>query len=114
MRLLVDRLWPRGLKKETSRIDQWLKDVAPSDGLRQWFGHDPGRWQGFRERYFCELDAKPEAIRPIVEAARMRPVTLLYAARDPDHNNAVALRDYLLLSTKTARKSAGRKRGYQS
>jgi len=96
VRMLVDRLWPCGLKKDAARLDHWLKDVAPSDELRRWFRHDPGRWQSFVERYFNQLDSKPEAIQPIVEAARTKPVTLLYAARDPEHNNAVALRDYVL------------------
>jgi uncharacterized protein YeaO (DUF488 family) len=95
-RLLVDRLWPRGLKKESLRIETWLKDVAPSDALRRWFGHEASRWQEFRRRYFAELDRKPETWQPILAAARKGDVTLLYGARDPKHNNAAALRDYLL------------------
>jgi uncharacterized protein YeaO (DUF488 family) len=94
-RVLVDRIWPRGVSKEDARLDDWLRDVAPSDELRHWFGHDPARWDGFRERYFAELDAHPDAVRPLQEAARDGRLTLLYGARDTDHNNAVALRDYL-------------------
>lgn len=99
MRILVDRLWPRGVSKEHAGIDAWLKDVAPSDALRRSFCHDPSRWEGFRERYFAELDSKPEAWKSILGAARSRPVTLLYAAKDQEHNNAVALREYLLRRT---------------
>lgn len=94
-RLLVERLWPRGVKKEALRLDEWLKDVAPSDALRRWFNHDPARWQEFRERYAAELDARPTAWQPIVEAARANNVTLLFSARDLQHNNAVALKEYL-------------------
>jgi uncharacterized protein YeaO (DUF488 family) len=94
-RFLVDRLWPRGLKKQDLRIDGWLKEVAPSADLRKWFGHDPERWEEFQVRYFSELDGKPEALEPIREAARQGNVTLLYGARDQEHNNAVALRAYL-------------------
>jgi uncharacterized protein YeaO (DUF488 family) len=94
-RFLVDRLWPRGVKKEALRLDGWLKDVAPSDDLRRWFGHDPDKWQEFRRRYFAELDGKPTAWQPILDAARRGNVTLLYSAKDTAHNNAVALRAYL-------------------
>lgn len=94
-RFLVERLWPRGMKKDSLRMDGWLKDVAPSDGLRRWFGHDPARWQEFRRRYWAELDARKDAWRPILEAARRGDVTLLYSARDTEHNNAVALKAYL-------------------
>ncbi len=94
-RLLVDRLWPRGLRRVKARVDEWLKDVAPSDGLRRWFGHDVGRWTEFVRRYSAELDAKPEAWRPILERARKGNVTLLFAARDDGHNNALALARYL-------------------
>ena len=95
IRILVDHLWPRGLKKEAARFDDRLKEVAPSDALRRWFGHDPARWEEFRRRYFAELDAKPEAWQPILEPARTGTVTLLHAARDSVHNNAVALKSYL-------------------
>jgi uncharacterized protein YeaO (DUF488 family) len=94
-RFLVDRLWPRGLKKEGLRIEAWLKDVAPSDSLRRWFGHEPKKWKEFQRRYFAELDDRCDAWQPILEAARKGDITLLYSARDPKHNNAVALQDYL-------------------
>ena len=94
-RFLVERLWPRGVKKESLRLDAWLKDVAPSDGLRRWFGHDPKKWGEFQRRYFHELDENREAWEPILKAARRARVTLVYSARDTEHNNAVALKDYL-------------------
>lgn len=94
-RFLVERLWPRGMRKESLHMDAWLKDVAPSDALRRWFGHDPAKWIEFRERYFAELDGKPDAIQPIVEAARKGNVTLLYSAHDTEFNNAAALKEYL-------------------
>ena len=92
-RFLVERLWPRGVKKTSLRLDAWLKDVAPSDCLRRWFGHDPKKWQEFRRRYFHELDANAEAWEPILKATRR--VTLVYSSHDKEHNNAVALKDYL-------------------
>ncbi len=95
IRLLVDRLWPRGLSKQQARIDGWIRDVAPSDGLRRWFGHDPSRWDEFRARYFAELDGKHDTWAPLLARARRRPITLLYAAKDEAHNNAVALKEYL-------------------
>jgi uncharacterized protein YeaO (DUF488 family) len=94
-RVLVERLWPRGLSKSALRVDTWLKDVGPSTGLRQWFSHDPRKWSTFRARYFRELDSKPDAWRPLMTAARRGTVTLVYSSRDTEHNNAVALRDYL-------------------
>ena len=94
-RFLVDRLWPRGVTKDALRAQAWLKDVAPSDALRRWFGHDPARWDEFQRRYFAELDAQPEAWQPVLRAARRGNVTLLYGARDVEHNNAVALKEYL-------------------
>ena len=94
-RFLVERLWPRGMKKEALHMDAWLKDVAPSDGVRRWFGHDPSKWSEFRRCYFEELESRPEAIQPILEAGRLGNVTLLYSAHDTEHNNAVALREYL-------------------
>lgn len=94
-RFLVDRLWPRGLKKETLQLDGWLKEVAPSNELRRWFDHDPDRWDEFKERYATELDDKPEGWRPLLEAAQLGDVSLVYAARDQEHNNAVALQAYL-------------------
>ncbi|GAB3511158.1 DUF488 domain-containing protein [Pseudoxanthomonas daejeonensis] len=95
-RLLVDGLWPRGLRKETLQAEAWLKALAPSTALRKWFGHDPARWDGFRTRYFAELEANPEALARLRGYLVRGPVTLLYAAHDEEHNNAVALRDYLL------------------
>ncbi len=94
-RFLVERLWPRGMKKDSLKMDGWLKDVAPSDALRRWFGHDPAKWQEFRRRYWAELDARKDSWRPILEAARRGDVTLLYSARDTEHNSAVALKAYL-------------------
>ncbi len=94
-RFLVDRLWPRGVSRAALRLEAWLKDVASSAALRRWFGHRPARWDEFCHRYFAELDGKPEAWRPIVEAARHGNVTLLYSARDTEHNNALALIRYL-------------------
>lgn len=94
-RVLVDRVWPRGISKAALRLDAWVKDVAPSDALRRWFDHDPRKWPEFRERYFRELDAKADALKPVVELARRGRVTLVYGARDTEHNNALALRDYV-------------------
>jgi uncharacterized protein YeaO (DUF488 family) len=94
-RFLVDRLWPRGLKRASLRADGWLKDVAPSDELRRWFGHDPNKWEEFQTRYSAELDKKPEAWLPLIQAARSGGVTLLYGAKDEEHNNAVVLKIYL-------------------
>ncbi|MBJ9696828.1 DUF488 domain-containing protein [Burkholderia cenocepacia] len=93
---LVDRLWPRGIKKESVKLDGWLKEVAPSNELRDWFGHDPQRWDEFRRRYERELDVSPASWQPILDAARKKPVTLFYGARDTEHNQAVVLRDYLM------------------
>jgi uncharacterized protein YeaO (DUF488 family) len=94
-RVLVERLWPRGLSKAKLRVDSWLKDVGPSTELRKWFSHDPEKWSRFRARYFRELDSQPSAWRPILSAARRGRVTLVYSSRDEQHNNAVALQDYL-------------------
>lgn len=94
-RILVERLWPRGMKKESLALDLWLKDVAPSDGLRRWFSHDPRKWEEFRGRYFAELNTSPGAWKPLVEAARRGTVTLLYSSHEQEHNNAVALKQYL-------------------
>ncbi len=94
-RFLVERLWPRGVKKESLQIDGWLKDVAPSHELRRWFAHDPAKWDEFCRRYSAELDARPEAWGPILDAARRGNVTLLYSAHNTEHNNAVALKAYL-------------------
>jgi len=94
-RLLVERLWPRGVKKASVKISDWLKDVAPSTELRQWFNHDPAKWDEFRRRYFSELRVNPDAWRPIIEAAHSGAVTLIYSSHDEEHNNAVALKEFL-------------------
>ncbi len=94
-RFLVERLWPRGLKKEKLKLDSWLKDAAPSTALRKWFGHDPARWAAFQQRYQAELDQRPEAWQPILDAANKSDVTLLFSSHDAAHNNVVALKDYL-------------------
>lgn len=94
-RLLVDRLWPRGIRKETLALDEWLKDVAPSSDLRKWFGHDPDKWPEFRKRYREELDANTDAVERCLEWCRKGSVTLLYGAKDEAHNQAVVLRAYL-------------------
>jgi uncharacterized protein YeaO (DUF488 family) len=96
-RVLVDRLWPRGLRKERAHLDQWLKEVAPSDTLRKWFGHDPRRWAGFRERYLRELDtpAADAVLAGLARAARRGRVTLIYSAHDELHNDAVVLAEEL-------------------
>jgi uncharacterized protein YeaO (DUF488 family) len=95
VRFLVERLWPRGVRKQDLSVDGWQKDVGPSDRLRKWFGHDPARWDKFREKYFSELDARPEAWEPIRKSAEHQTVTLVYSSRDTEHNNAVALKQYL-------------------
>lgn len=95
MRVLVERLWPRGLSKAKLHLDAWLKEVGPTTALRRWFGHDPKKWSQFRTRYFRELDSRPESWQPILSAARRRTVTLVYSSHDEEHNNAVALKEYL-------------------
>lgn len=104
-RFLVERLWPRGVKKTDLRLDAWLKDVAPSDALRRWFSHDPRKWAEFQRRYIAELDNHSEAWEPILSAARHGRVTLVYSSHDTEHNNAVALKEYL--SARTGRKRSG-------
>ncbi len=94
-RYLIDRLWPRGIKKESLDIKDWLKEVAPSDDLRKWYHHDPEHWKEFEDRYFKELDQEHEALKPLIDAAKRQDVTLVYGARDEAHNNAVALKEYL-------------------
>lgn len=92
---LVDRLWPRGMKKESLHLTGWLKEVAPSDGLRRWFGHDPAKWEEFCRRYAAELEEHRDAWQPLLEMARTRDITLLFGAHDMEHNNAAALRSFL-------------------
>jgi uncharacterized protein YeaO (DUF488 family) len=94
-RVLVDRVWPRGIGKDELKIDAWLKDLAPSTELRKWFTHDVRRWQEFRQRYFDELAARAEAVDALLAEARAGRVTLVFAAKDREHNNAVALKEYL-------------------
>jgi len=94
-RVLIDRLWPRGLKKEAVPLDLWAKELAPSTALRQWFGHEPARWDAFRARYAAELEAVAEHWQPLAQRARRQTVTLLYGARDEAHNNAVALKAHM-------------------
>jgi uncharacterized protein YeaO (DUF488 family) len=104
-RFLVERLWPRGMKKETLHMTGWLKEVAPSDTLRRWFNHDPAKWEEFQRRYRVELGGKPEAWQPLLDAAESDDVTLLFSAHDLEHNNAVALKAYLDKQLKREKKS---------
>jgi len=92
-RILVDRIWPRGLTKEEAKIDLWLKDIAPSTALRKWFGHAPARWDEFRARYLSELRANPEPVRLLKQELGKGNVTLVYAAKDEEHNQAVVIRE---------------------
>ena len=94
-RLLVERLWPRGLTKEKAGIDEWFKDVAPSQGLRKWYAHDVKKWEAFRKRYLDELRGNPEAVDRLRERVKAGPVTFVYAAKDEAHNSAVLLKEFL-------------------
>ncbi|CAJ38195.1 DUF488 domain-containing protein [Methanocella arvoryzae] len=94
-RVLIGRLWPRGVSRSRIALDLWLKDIAPSTELREWFGHDPGKWGEFRSRYWRELDGKKREVATIMQKLRTGPVTLIYSARDREHNAAVALKEYL-------------------
>jgi uncharacterized protein YeaO (DUF488 family) len=115
-RILVERLWPRGMKKEALQMDAWIKEVAPSTQLRKWFGHRPERWREFRRRYKKELRVNADAWSPIMDASRRGTVTLLYSAHDLEHNGAVVLREYLMErsrarpNAKHAKASHGRRR----
>ena len=95
-RILIDRLWPRGVRKSDAAIDRWIKDIAPSTALRKWFGHDPARWQEFRRRYAVEIHDHVGPLAELRVAARKGPITLVFAAHDELHNDAVVLRDVLL------------------
>jgi len=95
LRILVDRLWPRGVSKKSAALTVWLKEVAPSPELRTWFGHEPERWSEFRRRYRAELEANSAAVQHLRDIVRSKPATLLYAARDPAHNHALVLADFL-------------------
>jgi uncharacterized protein YeaO (DUF488 family) len=105
-RVLVDRLWPRGLNKESAKIDLWLKEIAPSAELRKWFGHDPAKWEEFRKRYFAELDEREEILEELWSKAGDGRMTLVYGARDEEHNNAVALKQFLEKRRQTINPSA--------
>jgi uncharacterized protein YeaO (DUF488 family) len=94
-RLLVERLWPRGIKKSALPLDEWVKDVAPSTELRKWFSHDPAKWTEFRRRYRAELATKPGIWKPLLEATRKSTITLIYSSHDAEHNNAVVLKEFL-------------------
>ncbi len=100
VRILVDRLWPRGLSRDRAKIDLWLRDVAPSNELRRWFNHEPEKWDEFRRRYFAELTDN-SAARSVLEEASRSKVTLLFAAKDEERNNAVALREHLIQSRRS-------------
>lgn len=104
-RYLIDHLWPRGVTKADLHVEVWFKNVSPSTALRKWFGHDPEKWNEFRRRYFRELEKTPEAWEPLLNAARQGTITLVFSARDIEHNNAVALKEFLeaKLGRKTAR-----------
>jgi uncharacterized protein YeaO (DUF488 family) len=94
-RVLVDRLWPRGISKSSAQIDLWLKEIAPSNALRKWYSHDPAKWDVFRKRYFQELDSNPEVVEQIRNYVSLGTVTLVFSSREEELNNAVALREYL-------------------
>jgi uncharacterized protein YeaO (DUF488 family) len=94
-RILIDRIWPRGVTRDDLRIDAWLKDLAPSTALRKWFGHDPAKWDEFRTRYARELDQRSDLVEDLVDKARAGHVTLVFGAKDAEHNNAVALKEHL-------------------
>lgn len=94
-RILVDRIWPRGVTKEALSLHSWAKELAPSTSLRKWFGHDPEKWNEFKRRYFQELDKQPSAVEALAAECRKGPVTLIFAAKDLQHNQAVALKQYL-------------------
>jgi uncharacterized protein YeaO (DUF488 family) len=94
-RVLVDRLWPRGVKKEEARIDIWLREMAPSSDLRTWFGHDAEKWDEFKRRYFSELERHPELVKELMEKAQAGMVTLVFSSKEERFNNAVALKEYL-------------------
>ena len=108
-RILVDRVWPRGVSREDLELDEWDRDLAPSTKLRKWFDHNPARWEGFQRRYFDELRSKKDPIRRLLDRIRRGRVTLVFGARDTDHNQAVALRTFL---EKRASRDGGGRRGH--
>jgi len=95
VRVLVDRVWPRGLTKQKARVDEWMRDIAPSDSLRKWFGHDPEKWPEFEKRYFKELARNKDMVQRLVERSKKEKVTILFGAKDEEHNQAVAIKDYV-------------------
>lgn len=103
-RVLVERLWPRGLSKDRAGVDLWLKDIAPSPELRKWFDHEPARWEAFCRRYWDELETKGDLVRQLKALSRRGPVTLVYAARDEARNSAVALKAYISKATGSKKK----------
>lgn len=105
-RFLVERLWPRGIKKTELPLDHWFKDVAPSTGLRKWFSHDPAKWSEFRRRYRAELEHQPQLWKPLLGAARKGTITLVFSSHDVEHNNAVVLKEFLESHLRKARKAA--------
>lgn len=105
-RFLVERLWPRGVRKSTLPLDGWLKDVAPSTELRKWFSHDPAKWNQFRRRYRVELGTRAQIWKPLLEAARQGTITLVYSSHDAEHNNAVVLKEFLEAKLSQRRKAA--------
>lgn len=107
-RFLVDRLWPRGVKKEALKLEVWLKEVAPSDELRHWYSHEPAKWKEFRRRYFAELKSQREAVQTLLGAARGGDITLLYSTRVADINNAAALKEYL--DSRLSKRAAAKRR----
>jgi len=104
-RILVDRLWPRGLTKEKAKVDLWLKEIAPSDQLRKWYAHDPKKWVEFRKRYFNDLHAKRELVNQIVQKTKEGDVTLLYSSKEEKINNAVALKEYIAKKKNTGERA---------
>lgn len=102
-RILVDRLWPRGIKKDEAKIDEWIKDIAPSNELREWFAHDPSKWHEFKKRYREELKGQSNLIEILINRAKKENITLIFSARDTEHNNAVVLSE--LISKRQRRKS---------
>ncbi len=99
-RVLVERLWPRGLSKDKARVDIWLKDAAPSTDLRKWFDHDPSKWEEFKKRYYAELDANPQVLTPIVELLGSETITFVFASKEEAYNNSAALREYIEIRSK--------------
>lgn len=98
-RILVDRIWPRDMSKEELRLDDWVKEVAPSTQLRKWFGHDPSKWNVFKDRYFRELEERPGVVKALLAGERAGTLTLVFGAKDTDYNNAAALKEYLVRPT---------------